>query len=91
MYHCYLVIDVANLLFKLYVAFAGKSFVFVYREVNAISCVENGAPILKRKSGEEFSILLFGDHERFMMTTPVLPLSKKNAIVGLGRVKLPHV
>ncbi|PWZ53307.1 hypothetical protein Zm00014a_026305 [Zea mays] len=30
----------------------GKSFVFVYREVNAISCVENGAPILKRKSEE---------------------------------------
>ncbi|KAL5679080.1 hypothetical protein ACJX0J_005465, partial [Zea mays] len=30
----------------------GKSFVFVYREVNAISCVENGVPILKRKSEE---------------------------------------
>ncbi|KAG0553004.1 hypothetical protein BDA96_01G557600 [Sorghum bicolor] len=29
-----------------------KSFVFVYREVNAISCVEIGAPILKRKSEE---------------------------------------
>ena len=62
-YHCCLVIDVANLLFKLNVAFADKSFVFVYREVNAISCLENGAPILKRKSGEEFSILLFGDHD----------------------------
>lgn len=29
-----------------------KSFVFVYREVNTISCLENGAPILKRKSEE---------------------------------------
>uniref|UniRef100_A0A804RBV0 SMAD/FHA domain-containing family protein n=1 Tax=Zea mays TaxID=4577 RepID=A0A804RBV0_MAIZE len=29
-----------------------NSFVFVYREVNAISRVENGAPILKRKSVE---------------------------------------
>lgn len=51
-------IDAANLQFKLHVAFADKSFVFVYREVNAISCVENGAPILKRKSGEEFSYCL---------------------------------
>ncbi|KQK23873.1 myosin-9 isoform X2 [Brachypodium distachyon] len=28
------------------------SYAFVYREVNAVSCVENGATILKRKSGE---------------------------------------
>lgn len=62
-YHCCLVIDVASIQFKLYVAFADTSFVFVYREVNAISCVENGAPILKRKSGEDFSILSFGGHD----------------------------
>ncbi|TVU48532.1 hypothetical protein EJB05_08171, partial [Eragrostis curvula] len=28
------------------------SYAFVYREVNAVSCIENGASILKRKSGE---------------------------------------
>jgi hypothetical protein len=56
------VIDVANLQFILYLAFADASYSFVYREVNAISCLENGATILKRKSGEEFAILSFGDH-----------------------------
>ncbi|CAN6296719.1 unnamed protein product [Urochloa humidicola] len=32
------------------------SYSFVYREVNAVSCVENGATILKRKSEESGSV-----------------------------------
>ncbi|XP_039827986.1 uncharacterized protein LOC120689685 isoform X2 [Panicum virgatum] len=36
-----------------------SSYSFVYREVNAISCLENGGTIHKRKSGQEFAILLF--------------------------------
>jgi hypothetical protein len=43
---------------QLYVTFADTSYSYVYREVNAISTVENGAAILKRKSGEEFCYLI---------------------------------
>jgi hypothetical protein len=48
--------------FKLYLSFADTSCAFVYREVNAVSCVENGATILKRKSGEDLSVMSFVDH-----------------------------
>ena len=57
-----LVIDVCTPSIQLVCCFADSSYSFVYREVNAISCLENGGTILKRKSGEEFAILSFGDH-----------------------------
>ena len=57
-----LVIDVCTPSIQLVCCFADSSYSFVYREVNAIGCLENGGTIHKRKSGQEFAILLFGDH-----------------------------
>lgn len=84
-YYCYVVIDVSNLLFKLYVAFADNSFVFIYREVNAISRVENGAPILKRKSGEEFLSYCL-----VIMTTPSIQ-KECNCRFGTSQTSLSSI